>query len=99
MGRTKKRKTQRLSPVDWENLPDDQILKIRIRDLGLQIHKSALEEHIQGLYVELDAHGISFHPPCYLADEWLCPDKVPIMGIPFCLAHPRLKHIEQRMML
>lgn len=83
---------------DWENLPDEDILQIRVRDLGLQIQDSELQPLIERLYEELDAKGICFHPLCYLTDEWLCPDKVPIIGIPFHLAHTRLKHIEQKMM-
>ena len=89
-------KTQKIK--DWQQLPDEEILQLRIRDLKLQLQGSALEPFIQSLYEELDAKGIPFHPPCYLADEWLCPDKLPIIGIPFCLAHPRLKNIEQKMM-
>ena len=85
-----------MSPGDWENLADEEILGIRIRDLGLDIKGTNLEGLVQRLYGELEARGIGFHPPCYLADEWLCPDKVPMIGIPFCLAHPRLKRIEQR---
>jgi hypothetical protein len=83
---------------DWEKLPDDEILQIRVRDLNLQIAGSELEPLIERLYEELDARGIRFHPSCYLADEWFCPDKVPTIGIPFCLAHPRLKQIEQKML-
>lgn len=83
---------------DWQKLSDEEILKMRVRDLGVQIAGSELEPLIERLYEELEEKGINFHPPCYLADEWLCPDKVPIMGIPFCLAHPRLKQIEQKMM-
>jgi hypothetical protein len=83
---------------DWEELPDEEILQMRVRDLGVQIPGSPLEPLIQRLYDELDGRGIKFRPPCYLADEWLCPDKVPIIGIPFCLAQPRLKSIEQKMM-
>jgi hypothetical protein len=83
---------------DWDKLPDEEIMKIRVRDLNLQITGSELEPLIERLYEELDAHGINFHPSCYLADEWFCPEKVPIIGIPFCLAHPRLKQIEQKML-
>jgi hypothetical protein len=83
---------------DWDKLPDDEIMKIRVRDLNLQIQGSELEPLINRLYEELDAHGINFHPSCYLADEWFCPEKVPIIGIPFCLAHPRLKQIEHKML-
>jgi len=84
---------------DWEELPEEEILQMRVRDLKLQIPGSAIEPFIHRLYEELNARGIRFHPPCYLADEWLCPDRVPIIGVPFYLAHPRLKHIEQKMML
>ncbi len=83
---------------DWFNLPDEALLQKRIRDLRLRIEHSALKPHIGQLYDELDARGITFHPPCYLADEWLCPDREPIMGIPFYLAHPRLIKLEQKMM-
>jgi hypothetical protein len=71
---------------------------MRIRDLKLQIPGSPVEPLIQRLYDELDSKGISFHPPCYFTDEWLCPDKTPIIGIPFYLAHRRLKQLEKRMM-
>jgi hypothetical protein len=83
---------------DWDILSDEEIMKIRVRDLNLRIHGSELEPLIERLYEELDAHGINFHPSCYLADEWFCPEKVPIIGIPFCLAHPRLKQIEQKIL-
>ena len=84
--------------TNWEKLSDEQILQMRVRDLGLQIEGSSIEPLVSRLYKELDDKGISFHPPCYLADEWLCPDRIPIIGIPFFLAHPRLKRIERKMM-
>ncbi len=83
---------------DWEKLPDEDILQMRVRDFGVQIQGSELQPLIERLYEELDSRGICFHPTCYLTDEWLCPDKIPIIGIPFYLAHPRLKNIEQKMM-
>lgn len=83
---------------DWETLSDEEILQMRVRDFGVQIQGSELQPLIERLYEELDSKGITFHPACYLTDEWLCPDKVPIIGIPFYLAHPRLKNIEQKMM-
>jgi len=83
---------------NWQDLSDEQILQIRVMDLKVQISGSPLEPLIDRLYNELDARQIRFRPPCYLADEWLCPEKIPIIGIPFCLAHPRLKQIEQKMM-
>ncbi|MBL7214383.1 MAG: hypothetical protein ISS71_01760 [Phycisphaerae bacterium] len=84
--------------LDWEDLSDDELLEIRVKDLNLHITDSPLEPMVQRLYEELADKGIGFRPPCYLADEWLCPDKEPIIGIPFCLAHPRLKALEVKMM-
>jgi len=91
MAKTKKIK-------DWDKLSDEEILQIRVRDLHLQIPGSELEPLVERLYEELDANGINFHPSCYLADEWFCPERVPIIGVPFCLTHPRLKHIEKKML-
>lgn len=85
--------------VELDSLSDNEILQMRVRDLNLQIEGSELKPLIERLYRELDEKEIHFHPTCYLADEWLCPEKVPIIGIPFYLVHPRLKNIEKKMML
>lgn len=84
--------------LNWEHLGDDELLDVRVKDLHLQIPGSSLEPMVERLYDELGQKGIQFRPPVYLADEWLCPDKEPIIGIPFCLAHPRLKALETKMM-
>ena len=81
----------------WARLPDAELLKWRIKDLGLE--GSGLEKKIGQLEKELDLQGIWFHPPCYLAAEWACPDEIPALGIAFYLAHPRLRRLENRMML
>jgi len=96
---SKKRKSKMLRPEQWEKLSDEELLNLRVRDLGLRIEGTELQDRIAQLYADLNAVGISFHPPCYLADEWMCPDRVPIIGIPFYLAHPRLKQLEHDMML
>ena len=85
--------------MNWENLTDEELLQMRIKDLKVRIQGCELELRVKQLYEELDARSICFHPPCYLADEWLCPDRQPLIGIPFFLAHPRLEHIEKQMML
>ncbi len=84
--------------LDWDTFSDDELLAVRVKDLNLQIAGSSLEPMVDRLYDELAAKGIQFRPPCYLADEWLCPDKEPIIGLPFCLTHPRLKALEVKMM-
>ncbi|MBN2133400.1 MAG: putative zinc-binding metallopeptidase [Sedimentisphaerales bacterium] len=89
-------KSQRTT--NWHAMPDEELLEVRVRDLKIQIADSPVDPCVERLYQELDAKGVGFHPPCYLADEWLTPDKIPIIGIPFCLAHPRLKQLEQKLM-
>lgn len=84
--------------INWKKLTDEELMQMRVRDFNLQIQGSALQPLIEKLYEELASKGIRFQPPCYLADEWLCPDREPIIGIPFFLAHPRLKSIEKKMM-
>lgn len=83
----------------WQDLPDEELVKWRICDLKARIAGSPLEPRIAKLYDELEARGLKFHPPCYLATEWLCPDGVPAIGIPFCLVHPRLVRLEKTHML
>ncbi len=94
-----RRKGKTLSPEDWKDLPDEELLRLRVRDLGLRIEGSPLERRVVRLYAELDGRSLRFRPPCYLADEWLTPDKLPVVGIPFYLAHARLTKLEKKMML
>ena len=90
------------SPADcfaWADLPDEELLGLRICDLGLTLEGSAVEARAERLGEELATRGIRFRPRCYLTREWLCPDRVPLVGIPFCLAHPRLLALERSQML
>lgn len=82
-----------------DDLSDEELLKQRFCDLSLTIAGSEIATGVTELYAELAAKQILFQPECYLADEWLCPDEEPIIGIPFYLAHPRLKKLEMKMML
>src|SRR3989475_3354626 len=88
-----------MTPVhSFEQTPPEArgLLKVQIKDLGLKLEGSMLEKYIAQLYRELAAKGLSrFHPPCYLSDEWACPDREPIIGIPFYLADPKLAALEQ----
>ncbi|MCL5090973.1 MAG: hypothetical protein M1514_03120, partial [Patescibacteria group bacterium] len=71
-----------------------EILSKRINELSLKIQGSRLEGPINKLYKELEEKGITFKPKCYLSDEWGCPSRVPIIGIPFYLADPQLSELE-----
>lgn len=84
---------------EWAELPDAELLKVRIGELHVRIEGSELEERVQQLYSELDARGLPLKPDCYLGDEWFSPEGSPVIALPFYLAHPRLKQLELHQML
>ena len=84
---------------DWADLPDNELLKMRICDLHVRIEGSELEERVQQLHNELEARGLPVRPDCYLSYEWFSPEGSPVIAIPFYLAHPRLKQLELHQML
>jgi len=83
----------------WVELPDNELLKIRLCDLQVRIESSELEERVQQLYGDLKSRGLPLRPDCYLGDEWFSPEGSPLIAIPFYLAHPRLKQLELHQML
>ncbi|HKY99265.1 MAG TPA: hypothetical protein VJL35_15535 [Gemmatimonadaceae bacterium] len=78
---------------DWE-AERQSLLSRQISELGLAIPGTRVERMVEQLYSELDAKGLRFHPPVYLSDQWGCPDGIPLIGVPFYLADPRLEKIE-----
>ena len=72
----------------------EELLSKNISDLSLSIGGTRLEALVLSLYQELEKAGISFKPKTYLSDEWGCPQGVPVIGIPFYLADPRLCKLE-----
>ena len=84
---------------DLAGMSDEELLKSRICDLRLRIPGSELESRIEKFYSELAAKNISLKPICYLGDEWFCPEGSATIAIPFYLAHPRLKKLEEKMMM
>lgn len=77
----------------------EDLLDIRMCDLGLQIKGTPLETLVNKFFDELKDKGFVSLPTCYLGDEWFSPDGVPAIAIPFYLAHPKLHQLEQKMML
>jgi hypothetical protein len=84
----------------WGGWPDEQLLDLRLNQLGVTIEDSALAERIAALQSELEARGLaSFVPHYWLSAEWFSPDGIPGVAIPFYLAHPRLERLERSQML
>ncbi len=83
----------------WASWSDEQLLDLRLCDLGVTIEGSKLDERIAQLQAELDARGLGFRPHFWLSDEWFTPDDVAGIAVPFYLAHPRLEKLEESQML
>ncbi len=76
----------------------EQLLERRIGDLNLRLDGTPVARLTRRLYDELEQAGLCFRPPVYLSDEWGCPDRVPIIGVPFYLADPHLIRLEDELM-
>lgn len=76
----------------------ETLLSQKINELPLQIRATHLQELIFQLYKELQSAGIVFKPKTYLSDGWGCPDRIPVIGIPFYLADPALTKLQAQMM-
>ena len=84
--------------MQFEHTPPEarELLAKPIRSLGLRLEGTPLEKLVQQLYSELAARGLGkFRPGVYLSDEWACPDREPVIGIPFYLADPKLAALER----
>ena len=85
--------------MEWEHWSREQLLDLRIRDLGVKLEGSWVDDCVAQLHDELADRGITLRPHCWLSDEWFSPTNVPGIGIPFYLVHPRLIRLERSMML
>jgi len=96
--RVKKKNAPKLR--GWAKWPKDRLLDANIGDLGLSIDKSpSLKSCIRRLYRDLRAREFVFRPHFWLSNEWYTPDGIPGIAIPFFLAHPRLRKLEEEFML
>lgn len=85
--------------LNWET-ERYALLNTRVCDLKLGIEQTLLYRCILKLYDELESKRLSFRPGYYFTcagDEWGCPDRNPIIGIPFHLADNRLVRLEREM--
>jgi hypothetical protein len=78
----------------WETVRFE-LLNTAISSLNVSLTSSLLEPFTRRLLREMDAKRIAFQPSFYLTDGWGCPDRVPVIGIPFYLADRRLRRIEE----
>jgi hypothetical protein len=92
-------KTRPAGKFPWERLSDEELLKVRLKDLHVAIEGTWLEEQMDLLQEELDGRGLEVRPHAWISDEWFSPSTSPGIAIPFYLAHPRLMRLERKMIL
>jgi len=80
-------------------LSDQDILKLRFKNIQLSLSESEVQDYIDQLYKELEAKGLNFKPQIFFGDEWFSPEGMNAIAVPFYLANTRLKHLEKSMML
>ncbi len=81
--------------MDWT---DQEILDLRLCDLGVTLRGTWIEPLVEKLHHELARRGLRLRPHVWLSNEWFSPDGVPGIAVPFYLAHPRLMQLERRQM-
>jgi hypothetical protein len=80
----------------WAKLPDEKLLKLKVKNLRLTLEGTWLEECVHDLHAELEKRGIRIRPHAWLSDEWFSSEASPGIAIPFYLAHPRLTRLERK---
>ncbi len=94
-----RRSKRRAGQPFWASLPQEELLDVRLCDLGLKVQGTALERRIERLWRELEQRGIRLKPYVYLANDWFTPEGSTGFAVPFYLAHPRLLRLEHSQML
>ncbi|MEM1031958.1 MAG: putative zinc-binding metallopeptidase [Myxococcota bacterium] len=82
----------------WEGCSSEELMDVRLCDLGLKLEGTWLEEITARVCGELHERGLRLTPHFWLADEWFSPDGVPGVALPFYLAHRRLIRLEREQM-
>jgi len=80
----------------WDSLSDEQLLKLRLRDLKVTVEDTWLEDCFNSLLDELGQRGIRVRPHAWISSEWFSPENTPGIAFPFYLAHPRLMQLEKK---
>ncbi|MPZ41467.1 MAG: hypothetical protein GEU95_26160 [Rhizobiales bacterium] len=83
----------------WASLPDEQLLRLRLKNLRVTVEGTWLEECVSDLHDELAERDIRLRPHAWVSSEWFSPDNTPGIAVPFYLAHPRLMKLEKKMIL
>ena len=83
----------------WSSLPDEELLRLRLKDLKVTVEGTWLEDCLGRLHEELAERDLRVRPHAWISNEWFSPSDTPGIAIPFYLAHPRLMQLEKKMII
>jgi hypothetical protein len=92
-------RSPRKAQPEWAALADDELVKLRLKDLKVSIAGTWLDDCLNELHGELRQRNVVARAHAWLSDEWFSPHDTPGVAIPFYLAHPRLIRLERKMVL
>ena len=84
---------------DLNRLSDSDLLELRLCDLRLGRRLDAVRSELKQLKQELRQRQLRAVPRFWFSSEWFSPDGIVGIALPFYLAHPRLRELEQQQML
>ena len=58
----------------WASLPDEQLLRLRLKDLKVTVEGTWLEDCLSNLHDELEERGIRVRPHAWISSEWFSPE-------------------------
>src|SRR4051795_11793499 len=83
----------------WSSLPDEELLRLRFKDLKVTIEGTWLEDCLSRLHEELAEQNLRVRPHAWISNEWFSPSDTPGIAVPFYLAHSRLMQLERKMII
>ena len=72
-----------------------ELLRTRLCDLPVDLEGSTFDPIIRRVQRDLSRRGLDWFPHVYLSTGWHCPDRVPVVGVPFVLASRELRRLER----
>src|SRR2546428_9709224 len=85
---SKLRATMPREKFAWASLPDEQLLKLRLKDLKVTVEGGWLEDCLDNLHGELEQRGVRVRPQAWISSEGFSPATEPRMRFPSNSANP-----------
>lgn len=95
----RRRKARPATRFRWSRSSDEQLLGLRMKDLGVRLETSWVMKVVNELYRELDRRRVRVKPHFWISHDWFSPEAIPGVAVPFYLVHPRLMRLERSQML